>query len=140
MEFKTCLLLGGDSDMLKLKILKPDENGFVKVKRHKRCRRTYKWRMRYDEAIAQVREGGATVIGENTIYKWMDNKQVRLQVLKRDKYLCHYCGSLGDTVDHIVPVIKGGYSTPKNLVCSCKNCNQRKSGKDYEEFLNELNR
>jgi 8-oxo-dGTP pyrophosphatase MutT (NUDIX family) len=43
---------------------------------------------------------------------------------------CHYCDSQGRadalTMDHIVPVIRGGKSTKGNVVPSCKACNSEK--------------
>ena len=43
---------------------------------------------------------------------------------------CHYCGksfSAGDlTMDHIVPLSRGGKSTKGNIVPCCKNCNSEK--------------
>lgn len=44
--------------------------------------------------------------------------------------LCHYCGrkvSYKDlTMDHLVPLARGGRSTRDNLVPSCKACNNLK--------------
>ena len=44
--------------------------------------------------------------------------------------LCHYCGQKVDfhdlTMDHLVPLARGGRSTKENLVPSCKNCNTLK--------------
>jgi len=55
---------------------------------------------------------------------------------------CHYCGGkfLPDelTMDHIVPVIRGGKSTRGNLVPACKECNSRKKyllPMEWEEYL-----
>jgi len=46
------------------------------------------------------------------------------------KGLCHYCGRTFPaeelTMDHVVPVIRGGKSTRGNLVPACKECNSRK--------------
>ncbi len=43
---------------------------------------------------------------------------------------CYYCGKLvspGDlTMDHVVPLIRGGRSTKANLVPACKECNVKK--------------
>ncbi|MFP6664562.1 MAG: NUDIX domain-containing protein [Deltaproteobacteria bacterium] len=43
---------------------------------------------------------------------------------------CHYCGVTGRadaiTMDHIVPVIRGGTSTKGNVVACCKACNSEK--------------
>ncbi|MDP6180244.1 MAG: HNH endonuclease [Desulfatiglandales bacterium] len=49
---------------------------------------------------------------------------------KRSNGICHYCEekfpSRELTMDHLVPIIRGGKSTKGNLVPSCKGCNSRK--------------
>jgi len=44
--------------------------------------------------------------------------------------LCAYCGKAFPpsdlTMDHVVPVARGGHSTKGNLVPSCKPCNSQK--------------
>ena len=46
------------------------------------------------------------------------------------KGICHYCGKKfppGElTIDHIVPVVRGGRSTRGNMVVCCKACNMTK--------------
>lgn len=46
------------------------------------------------------------------------------------KGICYYCGKKFSkeelTLDHIVPVARGGKSTRGNLVVCCKSCNQAK--------------
>jgi 5-methylcytosine-specific restriction protein A len=46
---------------------------------------------------------------------------------KRAEGVCHHCGervSARDlTMDHLVPIIRGGKSTKGNVVPSCKACN-----------------
>jgi len=43
---------------------------------------------------------------------------------------CHYCGeavgAAALTMDHVVPLIRGGRSNKGNLVPACKDCNNRK--------------
>jgi 5-methylcytosine-specific restriction endonuclease McrA len=54
----------------------------------------------------------------------------RKLVLKRDHYICGYCGlrkkpnSLA--VDHIIPVAYGGHHGVENFVTACRSCNRRK--------------
>jgi 5-methylcytosine-specific restriction endonuclease McrA len=61
------------------------------------------------------------------------------------KAVCHYCnrktasGSL--TMDHIVPISRGGRSTKGNLVTACKSCNNKKKQllpMEWEEYLAEF--
>ncbi len=44
--------------------------------------------------------------------------------------ICHYCGQKFPpeelTMDHIVPVARGGKSTRGNVVCACAECNRKK--------------
>jgi 5-methylcytosine-specific restriction protein A len=46
---------------------------------------------------------------------------------------CHYCGGrfppLALTMDHVVPLVRGGRSTKGNVVAACKNCNTAKKHK-----------
>ena len=49
---------------------------------------------------------------------------------KCDKGLCHYCGRSFPpkelTMDHIVPIARGGNTTKGNVVPCCKECNNQK--------------
>ena len=55
------------------------------------------------------------------------------------KGVCHYCGNSFKpaelTMDHIVPVVRGGKSTRGNVVCSCKECNNKKKYLTPAELL-----
>lgn len=57
-------------------------------------------------------------------------------VLARDHFTCQYCGSSDGemTLDHICPRSKGGESTFKNVVCSCRVCNSKKGNHLPEEI------
>ncbi len=59
---------------------------------------------------------------------------------------CHYCGqpvpARDLTMDHIVPVSRGGKSTKGNVVPCCKECNNKKKQllpMEWEEYLSDLN-
>jgi hypothetical protein len=62
---------------------------------------------------------------------------IRANIFARDDYTCSYCGARGVALecDHIVPVAKGGGSTPENLTTACRPCNQSKRDKDVAEWL-----
>lgn len=49
--------------------------------------------------------------------------------------LCAYCGEAADTMDHVIPLSRGGEHSPDNLVPACRDCNFRKHTKTGEEFL-----
>jgi 5-methylcytosine-specific restriction endonuclease McrA len=49
---------------------------------------------------------------------------------------CNYCGAPApSTVDHIVPLSKGGVHHWTNLVAACQSCNSSKGTKSLAEFL-----
>jgi 5-methylcytosine-specific restriction endonuclease McrA len=58
----------------------------------------------------------------------------RKNIMKRDGFMCMYCGSCSElTIDHIVPKSKGGKTSWENLVTACTKCNNIKDDK----FLHE---
>lgn len=62
----------------------------------------------------------------------------RETIYNRSEGRCGICGRFvpyGEfTVDHIVPLAKGGKNDLDNLQCACKSCNQLKGSMDYETF------
>jgi len=50
---------------------------------------------------------------------------------------CAYCGKEANTWDHIVPVSKGGKTTPGNILPACQHCNSSKKDRDIVEWMNE---
>lgn len=72
---------------------------------------------------------------------------------------CHYCGIpltrayLGNpealaaikkqgyglaTVDHVVPLVKGGSNEPWNMVLACFDCNEAKGEASYHNFMKAI--
>lgn len=52
---------------------------------------------------------------------------------------CRYCQSTHDlTIDHMIPIARGGSNWPSNLVPACKRCNFKKHTKTYQEFTKQL--
>ncbi len=51
--------------------------------------------------------------------------------------VCSYCLTPGLelTVDHVVPVSRGGTNDPENLVMACRSCNSRKRTRTPIEYL-----
>ena len=76
------------------------------------------------------------------------NKRVKLKsnirkaVYKRTEGHCALCGKFVDyddyTIDHIVPLSKGGTNDIDNLQCTCKTCNNIKTDILPDEFMEKL--
>jgi len=76
--------------------------------------------------------------------KARDLKQTPWWKNKMGQGLCHYCGKHFKpaqlTMDHVVPLARGGTSTKGNIVPACHDCNKKKQlGTPVEELMNELN-
>lgn len=48
---------------------------------------------------------------------------------------CAYCGALGEVLDHIEPVGRGGANHWSNLTAACGDCNRRKNARSLLAFL-----
>jgi hypothetical protein len=68
------------------------------------------------------------------------SRTVALRVMQKTGGKCYYCGvelldlSIKATVDHLVPVFRGGGHEMENLVPCCSSCNSRKGTSTIEEF------
>jgi len=63
------------------------------------------------------------------------------------KGVCHYCGRpvrpADMTMDHIVPLSRGGKSTKGNLAACCKDCNTKKKNMlpmEWDEYIEKIKR
>ncbi|KAI3437088.1 HNHc domain-containing protein [Psidium guajava] len=62
------------------------------------------------------------------------NNLSRKNLLYRDSYTCQYCSSGENlTIDHVLPISRGGEWTWENLVTACAKCNSKKGHKTIEE-------
>lgn len=61
----------------------------------------------------------------------------RRNLFARDRNRCQYCGKrfpVADlSIDHVIPISRGGGNTWDNLVCSCVRCNTRKGNRTPRE-------
>ena len=64
------------------------------------------------------------------------NSSLRKLIFERDFYRCINCGTHKSlSIDHIVPVSKGGGNEIKNLQTLCTTCNSSKGNKSMTEWL-----
>jgi 5-methylcytosine-specific restriction endonuclease McrA len=64
--------------------------------------------------------------------------EVRQYVYQRDKYQCQSCGKTSLetnlSIDHIIPLSRGGKNDISNLQTLCLTCNQSKTNKIDHRF------
>jgi len=57
----------------------------------------------------------------------------RSEIIRRDGLNCYLCGLLltvkTATIDHFIPLSKGGFHCPSNAKIACLKCNQQKNNK-----------
>ena len=80
-----------------------------------------------DEELMQMERNKAREIRRS---QWWQNQKGR--------GLCHYCKENIPpkelTMDHIVPIVRGGLSSKGNIVTACKECNTSKGHKLLYEW------
>ncbi|MDH5753369.1 MAG: HNH endonuclease [Deltaproteobacteria bacterium] len=86
-----------------------------------------------DETLAREKQKARDLRGS----QWWKNK--------RATGVCHYCRQRFParelTMDHIIPLVRGGRSVKSNLVPCCKECNSRKKyllPQEWEEYMASL--
>ena len=79
--------------------------------------------------------------------KRLKKEREKAQKLKKTQWwrdqlnlgLCHYCGNKFPagklTMDHVVPIARGGESNKGNIVPSCSDCNRKKKLMTPAELL-----
>jgi 5-methylcytosine-specific restriction endonuclease McrA len=95
-----------------------------------------------DELIRSERETFQvpSVIGLTYYVSVPGARRVKLNkrnLLARDNFSCKYCGEYlserAVTIDHIIPTSRGGLHEWKNVVASCKPCNNSKARRTPRE-------
>ena len=63
----------------------------------------------------------------------------RTSVINRDNSTCYLCGKScygrDCTLDHVVPLSKGGHHAEYNLRVACQSCNSKKNAKSLDEYI-----
>jgi len=76
---------------------------------------------------------GASKDGKVTAAQWADIKQ-------KHRHCCAYCGQKTKrlTMDHIIPLARGGKHEPDNIAPACFTCNSRKHAAHPVEFAQRV--
>jgi 5-methylcytosine-specific restriction endonuclease McrA len=64
-------------------------------------------------------------------------RKLRLVILARDQWTCHYCQQPATSIDHVIPVSQAPDQAlnPENCVAACKRCNSSKGSRSAGVFL-----
>lgn len=113
----------------KQRLLEKDRRNYIERKEHYDNYRV-EWRAKNRLKWNGYRSARRIREKENGIF-FITQKEYRK--LERDP--CFYCGSFDNpTLDHVIPVVRGGKHSIGNLVVACKSCNSRKSKKTIMEW------
>lgn len=70
------------------------------------------------------------------------SEDIRAEVYLRDNFTCQYCGLKSKpkdlTIDHLIPLSRGGLDEMVNYVTCCRQCNQLKSNMPLEQFAQSI--
>ena len=66
--------------------------------------------------------------------------KIKQRILRRDGFICQYCGQEANTVDHVIPRRLNGNDSDDNLVASCKRCNYAKGGRFFDSARTQIGR
>ena len=62
-------------------------------------------------------------------------KQVKVALWKHKEHICYYCRrpltNEMATLDHVIPLSRGGRTNQKNCILSCYPCNKKKGDKFF---------
>ncbi len=86
-----------------------------------------------DHAVEIATKANA-ILDAYTPYR-IDRRNIRPHIFERDGNRCVYCGATERlSIDHKVPLSKGGTSETRNLVTACHSCNSAKGNMPEGKF------
>lgn len=104
----------------------------IRLERNEKLRIVSEEKQREREKINSLKAAAASAIGKGREYA----RTVRSKLELPNE--CPYCGcelGLDRHADHIYPLSKGGFSTIKNMVIVCSDCNKKKGAMTLNSFI-----
>lgn len=118
-------------------------NGWIQLSRCFVCRKLAKPFQRFWKKLSpEIRDKNrmtrrARLAGCSVIIPF-----TKQEIIRRDGLNCYLCGELltvkTATIDHVIPISKGGYHCPNNARIACKPCNNAKYNKIENECRIEV--
>ena len=92
-----------------------------------------KWREANREKVLEIRIKSQKKIYQTLKRVGFVTNEIREHIHDRDQFRCLCCGAKNNlTIDHIVPISKGGKTAPENLQTLCRSCNSSKQQKEID--------
>ena len=73
--------------------------------------------------------------GSELVTKREGKQRLRRGIFDAWNGCCAYCGQGADTLDHVLPVVKGGLTVRTNLIPACRPCNLAKGHQNVLEWF-----
>lgn len=97
--------------------------GALKVRRHYR-----RHKLRVNAKTVQKNRNRRAVVGSASL------EQVNARA-SMFGFRCYMCGGPWETVDHVIPLARGGTGWPANLRPACNRCNARKGAGEWRKYI-----
>jgi len=69
--------------------------------------------------------------------KRSSKSRFRASIFAEWDHACAYCTAPADTLDHVLPRLKGGLTVRENLVPACRPCNGAKGSDNWREWFEQ---
>ena len=90
------------------------------------------------KAAQNVADGLAVWAKEGVLrlnYQPLAYRRIYRQIQRRDGRRCGWCRESGTTLDHVIPLCRGGQTIPENCVIACRACNHSRNNALPSAFL-----
>ncbi len=104
-----------------------------KANRDKCDAATLRWRERNPDLVLAQRHRHRVLRRNAPGAKYATGDKIAARIAYYDGK-CFYCPADADTIDHRIPLARGGTGLPANLVPACRSCNSRKRLRTQREY------
>ena len=106
---------------------------YYKNNKEKRQTQAKSWREANPEKVKEYRLRYKMNIRRNTPNNFDTSFVDYIKLILSGK--CAYCDNQATTIEHIVPLSKGGLNEPQNIVGACVSCNSSKNNKEIPQVM-----